>query len=386
MENEGPSAHKSMQLIMHYDGNAWALIRHDLGAKLLAVRMVSPTAGWAVGEEGHIQRFDGREWQQYHSTGISRVGLEAIAVVAPDDIWFVGDGQVLHLTNELMHYWGGARMAPWLDGLTAVSVLPDGTGWAAGWAGPLLTRRSEAWRELDGVPHDVWLAEVVAQSHNDVWASYTPPSPPGVLAHFDGARWSEVPLPTDHSVTEFSYLNPTSIWAVAPALRHSSPQIETDILHYNGSEWRIVHSAKGALLPNIHMLSDNDGWVAGETLMRFNGSSWIEQPLDIDLPRGYFLDVSFASSEQGWIAGGKWLLEFRDGSWHPTQLALPYPDDYFIEVRVAPKGHVWLAGAKSVWWYQGTHWEPIPIPIASRSPYSYHSIAIVSHYQTYDVW
>jgi hypothetical protein len=68
---------------------------------LNAVALVSPTDGWAVGENRTILRLQGTTWSLYtniESAIPSNVNLRALWVVSPNEVWAAGDGYILRYT------------------------------------------------------------------------------------------------------------------------------------------------------------------------------------------------------------------------------------------------------------------------------------------------
>jgi hypothetical protein len=137
--------------------------------------------------------------------GVAGGGFEAVAGVDESDIYAVGwSGQIWHRDGTAWH------QLPSPAGLilTGVTLAPDGTGYACGQAGTLLTGRHDAWHAIDtaGVTDDLW----GVQWHDgrlyaaSPWALYTltsaglrpvgfrtdAPSTCGMLTAADGVLWS----------------------------------------------------------------------------------------------------------------------------------------------------------------------------------------------------
>jgi hypothetical protein len=145
------------------------------------------------------------------------------------------------------------------------------------------------------------LAAVSAASAADAWAvgSYYAPSNTNVLAamaeHFDGARWTEYPLPNvglnENSLLGVSELSNGHAWAVGYYV-NAGYQQQTLIEFYDGTTWNVVTSpspgARQNILYGVTALAENDVWAVGtqkdgndvfHTLsMHWDGSTWMVVP------------------------------------------------------------------------------------------------------------
>ncbi len=119
--------------ILHYDGGAWARSTSEVAGDVSAVTVLAPDDVWAVGER--TQHFDGGGWTDTGPTRASGT-LAGVAAVGPEDVWAVGSRLAGEppLLKPLVQRWDGARWARLEAGgvggavtLTGVSALPDGT-------------------------------------------------------------------------------------------------------------------------------------------------------------------------------------------------------------------------------------------------------------------
>jgi hypothetical protein len=126
-------------VIAHFDGRAWGpSFASDVPGTLAAIAAIAPDDVWAVGDA--ILRWDGKTWTEQ---GRVRGGgsLTGISPVGADDVWAVGSRTAGEegTTKALVQRWDGTR---WTlvrgsggagAALTAVSALPDGTVLAVGY-------------------------------------------------------------------------------------------------------------------------------------------------------------------------------------------------------------------------------------------------------------
>jgi hypothetical protein len=86
--------------IQHWNGASWTRAAALTGAgTLVGIGGVGPKDVWAVGLQGLILHFDGRVWSQPMS-GTADV-LWSVWGSAPDDVWTVGNGAVLHWNGSV---------------------------------------------------------------------------------------------------------------------------------------------------------------------------------------------------------------------------------------------------------------------------------------------
>jgi len=201
------------------------------------------------------------------------------------------------------------------SGLTAVTVLPDGTAWAVGYVDTLPQHNENtAVQRWDGhqwtaVPTPI-LGEqsddfngVAASSATDAWAvgitstdpaahgapvsSYTDSS---LIEHWDGTRWTSLDvaarprLASSSAILEgVAAISSTNAWAVGRVANTAL------IEHWDGERWSVspspdLHSDKnGGLLFQVVAASATDVWAVGENsaagrdgclLEHFDGATW----------------------------------------------------------------------------------------------------------------
>src|SRR5689334_14558799 len=156
---------------------------------LYAVNAFASNNVWAAGYqyEGNssfplVEHWDGRSWSIVRNpSGVLQSQMHGIAVVAPDDVWFVGQTWIVSDQAYILHW----------DGVSLQSVPP---------ANPSLY---------------VSLWSVAAVSANDVWA-VGQSSNHTLTEHWDGTRWSVVPSPSgSYDFLEgVAALASNDVWAV----------------------------------------------------------------------------------------------------------------------------------------------------------------------------
>ncbi len=215
-------------LLLHWNGSAWNMLPEPLpnvNHWLADVSGSSANDVWAVGtyfENADIKNlvlhWDGSAWSQKPIPAPptqSLYTLNALAIIAPNDIWAAGAG---------LYHW-------------------DGAAWQ-------LKKNSNA-------------RAVTAFAANDVW--FTGAGINGFL-HWNGARWQTFAPDNSMYVGEFVALDgaaANNIYAVGSAVAHGSLGVSQ---HFNGTRWRevaIPASNRDTNLNGISVVSATDVWVVG---------------------------------------------------------------------------------------------------------------------------
>lgn len=125
--------------VLHYTGGRWVLAQTSIHAWITAIKMLSPTDGWAIGTR--VYHYDGSSWREVSLP--VRTQFNAIAAVAPNDIWIGGDGTYSSTPDgsvTILHYdghtWSQQKTPSLLDYFTinAFSMVSASEGWAVGTA------------------------------------------------------------------------------------------------------------------------------------------------------------------------------------------------------------------------------------------------------------
>jgi photosystem II stability/assembly factor-like uncharacterized protein len=183
-----------MGALVHWDGIAWSRVQSPVAGTLWlrAIAMASDTLGWAVGSVDRqfganvraisiTLEWNGSTWTEIHDPMDDDDFMNAISIVLPRDVWFVGQGDHIFYKGER---WEGLG-APWRVTLNGLSMLSNTDGWAVG---------------------------------NE-----------GVIAHFNGHLLSRVPSPTSLNLNSIAIVSPADGWAVGE---------QGVILRWDGQAWR----------------------------------------------------------------------------------------------------------------------------------------------------
>lgn len=206
---------------------------------LTAVTALSPTDAWAVGYQNSnnlnfsktlTMHWDGTRWRVVPSPNPgspprcrnfnSGNVLNAVAAIAPNDVWAVG----LSFTCDAL--------------LKPMALHWDGTRWRVVPTPPLNTNDNAAFYGI------------VALASDNVYAVGYHPAPNGavltLVEHWDGTAWSVISSPnlspTGSLFLSVSANSPTDIWAAGLSVDAPTTSIQTLIEHFDGNTWTIVPS------------------------------------------------------------------------------------------------------------------------------------------------
>jgi hypothetical protein len=268
--------------------------------------MLSADDAWAVGEYHHqgsaLLHNDGGGWQVVGNPLTHT--LRAIDMLSDANGWVVG-GDYRHEPAPIFHFDGSQLVraaSPTTGTLLALDMIGDSAGWAAG------SSRSGT---------------------------------QGVMAQYDGASWTSVPLPSGagalndlEMIVEPGGGSPTATdgWAVGN---------QRTLLRYNSSsgQWEdaaaLLDDADSFDFYALHMVSADEGWLVGATdpfdaqgtimqphtyhgvIFHFDGSSWERVFAANDFMEGFDLrDIHMVSADEGWIVGDHGvILHYGNGQW-----------------------------------------------------------------------
>jgi hypothetical protein len=381
-------------LFYHWTGADWIFVPGPPGGSGgYGVDSVSASDAWAVGLSGQIWRWTGSQWNQVESP-TSR-SLRAVAAVAGDDVWAVGEEVALHWDGEA---WSvvptpmdppAGRQAPLPvpplppDVLRDLDMLSATDGWAVGVKtdfldGWLLRWNGAAWVEAGEAP-PLWAVD--ALSAEDIWAVGNS------VWHWNSTEWVTVtqPLPAYVEVASLDLQSPAEGWAVGSY---------GAILHWQGDHWQAVSSP--AFPPNElgHVLevdadagSSYEGWwAAGNSnrvvsdrakLYHWQGTGWHAVPFSLE---GYVQDIAIVSTGESWAVatetwnppGSAWSAFLRwDGvQWLTATQPISGVRLYGLDMPSATEG--WAIGTQgdpayeqpALYHWDGANWSAAPAPLS----------------------
>jgi hypothetical protein len=283
-----------------------------------AIKMDAPDDGWAVGaiysdksgnKRAYTMHYTGGRWQLV-GPDYPNANLHIVSVAAPGDVWAGGARFTIQVTHNpdgttsgatkingplLLHYTNGAWheiSIPIIDDIGGISMFPDGTGWVNG--------------SIENSPF---------------------------LLHWQQGKWTNIYLGTLNNPV-FDMFAPNEGW-IADNNR---------LWHYHNGQLTPVTLPAHSFLDSIDMLSSNDGWASGGTLIgqRASGVGGPTHPL---------------------------LMHYDGTTWQPVSLPTTEPSSnpeiYGISMTSATLGWAVLQTENrdgTPLRYDGQHWTPIKAP------------------------
>ncbi|HUS14941.1 MAG TPA: FG-GAP-like repeat-containing protein [Chloroflexia bacterium] len=322
--------------------------------RLEAVAALAPNDVWAVGytfdfaqtpDQTLTMHWDGTQWTHIASPNpVAGSYLEDVEALASDNVWAVGYAYVGY-AQTLIEHWNGSQ---W-------SVVPS-------------PNQGPSTNELMGLD---------AISPTDIWAvGNTPGTHNTVTMHWDGNQWTVVPsLPNDFSNTyvmgDVAAIAPNDVWAVGYYYPESGAH-RTVTIHWNGTTWtRIASPNPGAYVSrlfDVTAVSSNEVWAVGHysndggatyhnLTMKWNGTAWnvVSSPSLGDYEG--LNDVTVAGDGELWAVGSWHYQNFPTAPAHTTVLrwdgstwqVAPSPDggrfnNELYGVGASGQGDMWAVG------------------------------------------
>jgi hypothetical protein len=290
---------------LHWDGQSWARVP----TANLGVRLTNPPFGgsslwdlsaassndvWMVGGGGGgsiIEHWDGHSLSIVRSppqTNLVNGALVAVSADGPKDAWAVGSGGPGGIINPVIEHWDGSTWSsvpsppvdPRYSVLEDVAAISPNDAWAVGrsWDQSLILHwDGESWKvvpspqvrapRLMGVaalaPDDVWAAGATYKDVNGEGPTYE------LLEHWDGTRWSLVPIPASRStgfLGDISIAGASDIWLHAGP-DYSKQSTKETLLHYDGRAWKTAPQLPAAVqlgaVSDIAAIPGGTVWLVG---------------------------------------------------------------------------------------------------------------------------
>ena len=287
--------------IQNYDGSSWSLIASGTTSDLFGVSFGPPSssnagAGFAVGGSGGNATalyWGGASWFSIN-TGLSGSAAQRLSSVfenSPTDAWAVDS-----ISGAFWHWSGSAGLGGgWINvgtasaGLNSVFMTSSTDGWAVGVGGIIYRYQGGSWSQYTSVGQT--LNSVFMISQNEGWAVGIS----GALYHYSSGVWTGPisPVPTSQNLNSIFMLSSSEGWVVGAS---------GTVLHYLNGVWTLVQNQTGTAQDlNSLSFAGGVGWAVG------NVGTFITlttpPPTPSGLPSATLTSVSLSSSSDGWIVG-----------------------------------------------------------------------------------
>lgn len=230
--------------IIHFDGTGWSYMAlpEDV-LELHGVWGSSPEDVFAVGAGGVVLHYDGMKWTRMQTP--ASVSLEAVWGRSATDVYAVGyGGIILHYDGSTWEAQRGFTVGSekWL---TDIWGTPEGNLFAVG--SEVLRSGGSGWTRMSTPPVDMLLG-VWGSSSRDVFAVGVG----GVIIHYDGVIWSQMTAPArDGDLLGVWGNSHEDVFAVGDRKRWGPVGCCSDVLHFDGTGWRVLKGMTGQSLFDV---------------------------------------------------------------------------------------------------------------------------------------
>lgn len=256
-------------------------------------------------------------WSIYRAPEIGGASWNGIDSTVRDVAWAVGDGGII------MSYrgaeWFDYSPSPTTTNLYGVVVGYDGTGWAVGAAGTVLSLGGGIWTVVPPVT-GADLYGVTIDTFGKAWAV----GDAGVVLRYDGAIWSVV----NHSQTNAD-LRGVSISPDGMVIIVGDEGV---ILEYSNGSWSSPASPVNNRLSSV-CATDAGIFACGadDVVLKRTDSGWARVSTSGNLNLNT-IDIYSGSVVKGFVAGIHGALyELENGAWIPAEL--PEVDNFGVDVN-----------------------------------------------------
>ncbi len=285
--------------IQHFDGSSWSLIPSGTSSDLFGVSFGPPStpnqnAGFAVGGSGGTASalyWSGVSWFSITGglSGYSSQKLSSVFELDPTDAWAVDSvsGVFWHWTGTAGSGGGWNNVGSASAGLNSIFMTSPTYGWAVGAGGIIYRFSGGGWTLYTTVGQTLNCIFMVGQDEG--WAVGVG----GVIYHYSSGVWTGPisPASTSQNLNSVFMLNSSEGWAVGAA---------GTVLHYLNGVWSLVQNLSGTGQDlNSVSFAGSSGWSVG------NGGTFISLTGQMvsGLPSATFESVYLSSSSDGWIVG-----------------------------------------------------------------------------------
>jgi photosystem II stability/assembly factor-like uncharacterized protein len=167
--------------------------------------------------------------------------------------------------------------------------------------------------------------------------------------------WRPAHSPTAEDIHALWAVTEDDIWACGG---------RGNILHYDGSEWRLDITTQAPDFFDMQFVSSTEGWVCGNDgwVARHEGGAWRRVPGNVRSNALYALDAHGA--DEAWFCGSRGtVLHYKDGVWADES---PNVSEDLFGIRVAGEDRGWAVGGNGrILKRSNGLWEQVTSPVSS---------------------
>jgi photosystem II stability/assembly factor-like uncharacterized protein len=260
--------------LQYYEDGTWSTILHETEFNFTYVRFFGPDAGWALADKLNPELFEVAYRLYKYQDGSWNTVYE------DDHFAIAGTMYAIDENHAWLFQYEPVKM---------LGFSPEGV-------------------EEIALPNTYMVAAMYFSDFQTGWLAgwHVSPLMGGNILKYEDGEWITQYEHPSHAINDFSFFNDGTAYAAGNGGL---------LLHYDGAYWYELPSPTIADLTTIKMLDHQSGWAAGEggVVLYFDGIGWYlhEQNLGRDL-----ISIAFHESGLGLIGG-------RQGVLYATQPQLP---------------------------------------------------------------
>lgn len=356
----------------HFDGSSWALVASGTGSDLLGVSFGPPgspiaDSGFAVGGSGvtAVALYRNPVSWQLAMAGLSGPDAQKLGAVfstSSTDAWAVDSvsGAFWHWSGTVGLGGGWNEVSSASAGLNSIYMVSALEGWAVGVGGIIYHYTGGGWTSSSSV--GTTLNSVFMVDQNEGWAVGNS----GTIFHYSSGTWSGPisPSPTNQNLKAVFMLSQTEGWAVGAS---------GTVLHYLNGVWSLASNQFGTN-QNLNAVSffGGNGWAVGDfgTIVPLGA-----QTPPQGIPGSTFQSVYLSNGGDGWIVGCSTggcatgggdvtVLHWNGNSYTRGSASATTTDLYSVSMVSPSEG--WAVGGfgsiPAILHYNGGTWVQTPAP------------------------
>ena len=237
--------------ILHYINGVWNVSPSPVFDSINSVVAISKDNALAAGGTASYLHYDGTSWQKIViPPNVYPGGTNSIGLVSPTEAWFVGDSSdISGIAHVKDGQWSGTAN-PNGQSLNGVVMLSATEGWAVGNNGTILHFIKGAWATV--ASPTLQSLHGITWANGDGWAV----GDGGTLLHYTNGAWQLGSVPTTTVLNSVAFsANGQEGWIVGT---------KGTILHFSKGAWKTVPPVVSANLRAVNLLADGEAFAVGD--------------------------------------------------------------------------------------------------------------------------
>jgi photosystem II stability/assembly factor-like uncharacterized protein len=236
-----------------------------------------------------------------------------------------------------------------------VSMLNAQEGWAVGHDGVVLRYTTTpgntlpTWQQVYGNWSEDFFIKILVVNSDEWWAIQ------GLsLVHYQDGEIGRMSLAAlgVTNLLDLAVAGPDEVWVVGN---------EGILIHYHQGELTTVEVPQSYRLHAIEMLTAEEGWAAGSTLVHYRDGKWEEVPLSP--VGGAFIGLDFErAGDDLWLGGSNSLFHYHNGEWQELP-EVTGGETAVVEISMISETEGWaITSPPGLLHYRKGQWERVDSP------------------------